>query len=290
MNGSRSAHREGQRNLRVTRKSSPAITWRGLFWTFFFVWALVGSILLEHGPLPPSLTWSSPFFLYLCALAGALLLAHTFGDRQAMWLSLAVGAGGYLVECVGVHTGWPFGRYHYTGALGPQLLGVPIAMVGAWILTTALAHQFAKRLATSPRRVPIAVVCAALLSTSLDALLDPVAVHVQGDWVWQQPGPYYGIPTSNFVAWALVSLVFQSLLVLWPWQRGKPTDAASAAQIAWRLAGGAWLALICLFGGSAMRVGWWPTVAVGVLPWLLIGTAGALSDRKRPRDQRRAST
>lgn len=290
MIGGRRAHRTERGTVRVGPTSTRPLTWRGLFWSFFFGWALVGSILLAHGPLPPLLAWSSPFFLYLCALAGALLLAYPFGDRQALWLALALGTGGYVVECVGVQTGWPFGRYYYTGALGPELLRVPLAMVGAWILTSALAHQFTRRLATSPRRVPIAVVCAALLCTSLDALLDPVAVHVQRDWIWQQSGPYYGIPTSNFVAWTLVSLLFQALLVLWPSNRSRATRSAGADRIAWRLTEGAWLALILLFGGAAIRVGWWPALAVGVCPWLLVGIAGALFDPQRAQDRKEALT
>lgn len=38
----------------------------------------------------------------------------------------------------------------------------------------------------------------------LDLLIEPVAVHVSGYWLWQRGGVYYGIPAQNFIAWAVI--------------------------------------------------------------------------------------
>ena len=43
-------------------------------------------------------------------------------------INLQIG-GGLLAEAVGVHTGFPFGAYAYSGTLGPELLGVPVGVV-----------------------------------------------------------------------------------------------------------------------------------------------------------------
>ena len=37
-------------------------------------------------------------------------------------------------ESIGVATGYPFGQYHYTGTLGPAVLGVPVLVPLAWVM------------------------------------------------------------------------------------------------------------------------------------------------------------
>jgi putative membrane protein len=37
--------------------------------------------------------------------------------------------------------------------------------------------------------------------------MEPVAFHVQGYWIWEGGGFYYGVPLSNFIAWAVTTLI-----------------------------------------------------------------------------------
>jgi uncharacterized membrane protein len=50
------------------------------------------------------------------------------------------------------------------------------------------------------------VVVAATLVLLLDLQIETVATKINQYWVWLDGGPYYGVPTANFVAWWLVGL------------------------------------------------------------------------------------
>src|ERR1044071_1314243 len=60
------------------------------------------------------------------AVASVCDAAARGGPGTALRLVLVAGGGGLLAETVGVHTGFPFGDYRYTGTLGAEVLGVPV--------------------------------------------------------------------------------------------------------------------------------------------------------------------
>lgn len=120
-------------------------------------------------------------------------------------LSLAcVALLGFAVEAVGVRFGVPFGRYVYTDALRPQLLGVPLVMGPAWMVLVAFARDAGARLRLEGWR---AVLFAALLTTATDLVIDPLAANRLGYWKWLDGGSYYGVPLFNFAGWFLTALV-----------------------------------------------------------------------------------
>ncbi len=153
-------------------------------------------------------------------MGGALLILQ--GTITASWLyreagqrgavaALAILALAYLVEFIGVSTGWPFGPYAYTSVLGLQLGGsVPLAIPFAWLLVVPGAVMWANHLMDGRAVVPIA----ALLALWLDLLIEPVAAHVAGYWRWLEPGIYYGVPLANFVAWGTTALCLSLALRL----------------------------------------------------------------------------
>ncbi|MEN9935843.1 MAG: hypothetical protein RLZZ387_2422 [Chloroflexota bacterium] len=132
------------------------------------------------------------------AVAGALLLAWT-------------------VEHVGETTGFPFGRYQYTEMLQPQLFGVvPVPITLAWLMAAFGSWQLslavlARTTHPSPARLPLLMVLTGALVVVLDLQIETVATFINPYWRWIDSGPYYGVPTVNFVAWwgvgALMALV-----------------------------------------------------------------------------------
>lgn len=140
------------------------------------------------------------------ALMGLWLVAND-GRRGALAAS-AILLGSWAVEHLGVTTGFPFGSYDYTGALQPKVGGVvPLAIPFAWLLVVPAAVGMAERLLAG-RGGPIAqTLAAASLALLLDVTIEPVAVRVNGYWVWREEGFYYGVPASNFLAWWLTSLL-----------------------------------------------------------------------------------
>jgi putative membrane protein len=75
-------------------------------------------------------------------VAGVLLQAATvltvllpaWGARRTLLTAVFVIVTGWAAEFLGSSTGFPFGRYHYTDRLQPQLMGVPLVIPLAWLM------------------------------------------------------------------------------------------------------------------------------------------------------------
>ena len=74
-------------------------------------------------------------------------VVRVHGARGAVLVVAVAGGGGLVAESVGVATGWPFGRYAYTGTLGPEVLGVPVVVPLAWVMMAWPALVVARTLA-----------------------------------------------------------------------------------------------------------------------------------------------
>lgn len=111
-----------------------------------------------------------------------------------------IGAAGYLIEWIGVHTSVLFGHYHYGSVLGYKLNGIPLTIALNWVLltftATAIVHKW---------KIPLILkaLIAGALMTGLDWILEPVAIR-SGFWFWRTPG----IPLYNYVCWMIFSTIF----------------------------------------------------------------------------------
>ncbi len=137
------------------------------------------------------------------ALAVMAALFPAWGLRRTAQAFLLVGVLSYLAELIGSSTGIPFGRYHYTDLLQPQLVGVPLLIPLAWMMMLPPAWAIARLALPSAPRLAHALLSAAAF-TAWDLFLDPQMVMF-GFWVWEQPGEYFGIPLVNYLGWFLVS-------------------------------------------------------------------------------------
>lgn len=156
-------------------------------------WGFGGGARAEHA-------WLASLFLFVAGLI-VMLGARTRGASAAL---VGVALLGFAVEAVGVSTGFPFGDYDYTDALRPRLLGVPFVMGFAWMVLAAHAAGLVARL-----RLPawLGVLAAALWTTAVDLIIDPLAANALGYWRWSGAGSYYGIPFTNFAGWFVTGLV-----------------------------------------------------------------------------------
>jgi len=48
-----------------------------------------------------------------------------------------------------------------------------------------------------------------------DLIVDPISATLQGLWVWTYPGPFFGIPISNYFGWFLVVYIFLQIMALY---------------------------------------------------------------------------
>jgi uncharacterized membrane protein len=139
-----------------------------------------------------------------------LFVAQDAGVRRATLIGITVAVAAWASEVLGSETGIPFGAYHYTESLQPQLLGVPLLIPLAWLMMLPPSWAVAQRL-TGRHSGPAFVAVSALAFTAWDLFLDPQMVR-WGLWSWDAPGAYFGIPLVNFAGWLLVSALITALV------------------------------------------------------------------------------
>jgi uncharacterized membrane protein len=111
------------------------------------------------------------------------------------------------VEKIGITTGFPFGHYFFTDAMGPKIFGVPIFLGLAYLGMGYLSWLIASLMLGWERRnligwrVVALPAFAALVMTSWDFCLDPVWSTIVRAWIWTDGGSYFGVPISNFAGW-----------------------------------------------------------------------------------------
>jgi putative membrane protein len=167
---------------------------------------------LTHGHARNGLTIA---IVLVFAGASATHAILTRGPRGVATV-LVTALGGFGVEVLGVHTGFPFGRYTYAATLGPRLWDVPVLLGAAWTMLAWPAALAARRLA---RTYAVRVAVGAWALAAWDVFLDPQMVS-DGHWRWHHPSPHLpgvdAVPLTNYAGWLLVacviSLVLQGIL------------------------------------------------------------------------------
>ena len=141
-----------------------------------------------------------------------VLLGRAWSRRRLLATLAAVIILAWGAEFLGSRTGFPFGRYHYTDLLQPQLGGVPLLIPFAWLMMLPPSWAIASIISPPPsgRKGEGTGLGVALLSslamTAWDLFLDPQMV-AWGFWAWEEPSGYFGIPWTNYLGWLLVTFV-----------------------------------------------------------------------------------
>ncbi|HET9957171.1 MAG TPA: carotenoid biosynthesis protein [Polyangiaceae bacterium] len=147
--------------------------------------------------------------------AGLLLWnARRFTSRGALAFALAA-VGGFLIEWLGVSTGWPFGAYTYTDHLGPRWYGVPFVIGLNWAVLTHATQASLTQALDAPSVANqkhgsigpwLRSALGATLMTAFDGLMEPAAIALRF-WVWN--GGH--VPTANYAAWWVISFILLRL-------------------------------------------------------------------------------
>lgn len=171
-----------------------------LLWTFG-EGALPGGVLLS---------------VVLLVTAGGWVLVRAWDVRRALGTMAAVVVLAWGVEWLGSTSGFPFGTYHYTARLQPQLFNVPLLVPLAWLMMLPSAWGIAGLIVGTlhtPQRRAAFVAVSALAFTAWDLFLDPQMVN-WGFWLWSNPGDlnYFGIPIVNYAGWLFASMVMTAVV------------------------------------------------------------------------------
>lgn len=157
---------------------------------------------------------SFTFFAQIHILVSALALGVVLvGRLRARWIPalLAVYGLAFFSEHMGTGYGIPFGGYGYTALLGTKVGGrVPALIPLSWFLMSVPAWVVARRAfpGSAWRRIAVA----ALALVAWDLALDPAMSFLTPYWVWEDTGPYYGMPWINLLGWFVTGAAIMAVL------------------------------------------------------------------------------
>src|ERR1700719_3434798 len=197
-------------------------------WTSPLLWALAAASVMSHMAtivlhLPQAV--GGAMLASCLTLFGLLHGARTYGWRGILFFLIVCLGVSNAFENLSILTGFPFGWYHYSDAMGPKLLLVPVLIgpayfgVGylSWTLARAILGDEDTRLAG---QLSFATpVIASFIMVSWDLTIDPMMSTISGSWVWHNGGSYFGVPVSNFLGWYLTVCVFFQCFALYARRR-----------------------------------------------------------------------
>ena len=149
--------------------------------------------------------------VYVQVILVVVILSLSWRWDQIVTAFAAVAVLGWLAEYLGTRTKVPFGDYHYTASLQPQLHRVPVVIPLAWVMMLAPAWATSQLLFPSSHWWIRALVSGAAF-TAWDIYLDPHLTR-WGFWRWRQKGRFEGIPISNFLGWFLWSTIISGVVL-----------------------------------------------------------------------------
>lgn len=158
------------------------------------------------------LPFSRELFTHLTGLAlllstFLLLWFHRSGvDARTIAVFAVIYLAGFFIEVIGVGTGEIFGKYTYGNALGPKILETPLMIGVNWLM---LSYGFASMLRYLKLNGLLTIILASAGMLVYDLVMEQVAPMLDL-WYWN----HGTIPLKNYVAWFVIALIFQALLVL----------------------------------------------------------------------------
>ena len=123
---------------------------------------------------------------------------------------------GFGSEIIGIHTGYLYGDYVYGPTLGPKLWEVPIIIGVNWFILSYLTGTIFHKVTNDY----YAALLAAIAMTSLDYIMEPVAVALDF-WAWK----FDIIPMENYVGWLGVSFLIQLIYRKANFEKSNPIAA-----------------------------------------------------------------
>ncbi|WP_111668766.1 carotenoid biosynthesis protein [Algoriphagus litoralis] len=123
---------------------------------------------------------------------------------------------GFGSEIIGIHTGYLYGDYVYGPTLGPKLWEVPIIIGVNWFILSYLTGTIFHKVTNDF----YAALLAAIAMTSLDYIMEPVAVALDF-WAWK----FDIIPMENYVGWLGVSFLIQLIYRKANFEKSNPIAA-----------------------------------------------------------------
>ncbi len=212
-------------------------------------WIIAGGVVVIASALSVIgvvLTDSDALFSLVTLLLSGFAFTHgvlRYGLRAMVVFAVVVVVVGWSYESLSIQTGFPFGDYYYTSELGPKIGQVPFLIMPSYFAMGYLSWSVASVLigkrtsSISGSDLWVLPVVSSFIMVMWDLSSDPICSTIMGEWVWEDGGPYFGVPLSNFFGWYLTVFTFYIIFALYlRFTRGHPPVTAIMSRWFWVLA------------------------------------------------------
>ena len=164
----------------------------------------------------------SPFSRNLVeqALLTSFFLVHALGYfnlRELGAFAITCFVISNLFENTSVLYGFPFGPFHHSEITGPRLFNIPwlatptYMALGyvSWMVTQVLLSRLGR--SQWKEQIFTAPLIAAFVFSTWDLCNDAVFHTVNKAFFYHNPGPWFGVPLSNFLGWLFTTFIFYSI-------------------------------------------------------------------------------
>ena len=195
-----------------------AILGASVFFLLVFVYMVVRTLLAHVAALPavPGGTYGK----LVPPLAFAFLyLAYARGWKSTLFCMAFLWIYCWLAEECSIHTGFPFGHYYYSDALGKKLDVVPILLGLNYFWLFVFPTYFVSNLIAQGTffgtgkglgKLLFTAFIGSILISGMDMATDPLDATKLHEWVWTKNNytGYYGIPYVNYLGYVIVMTPF----------------------------------------------------------------------------------
>lgn len=185
---------------------------------FFALYML--SIFADITPkLLPYQEVGAMLFRYLAFIFVILHALEKLGKQETiMFFSITLSLS-FISEYLGVTHGLIFGKYAYHDYTNMILGLVPWQTPLSWSVIIYICYQMTNlflkgfggekfKLTNSFFFLTLLSSIDGLIAVNIDMILDPVCTNIPNpSWTWENTGPYFGIPITNFIGWFVVTFV-----------------------------------------------------------------------------------
>lgn len=162
-----------------------------------------------------------------------------YGPRTLLVFTAQVFLIAWCSEMLSITTGFPFGSYTYTEIMRPHIGHVPAIVLPVYWVMGYVCWSMAQILLcplgphTGRKGLIFLPLVAAALMVTWDLSMDPLRSTLEMRWIWADGGVHYGVPTSNFFGWFLVTwTMFQSFALYLRSRRGDGGENCGSSSLA----------------------------------------------------------
>ena len=118
---------------------------------------------------------------------------------------------GLVIELIGVHNEFLFGKYAYGATLGPKVYDTPLIIGINWAMLVYASTSFTNRFVKNYNLLLKSAI-GALIMVSLDILIEPVAVQYDF-WAWSNTpmSELIVAPLQNYITWYVAAFLLNVL-------------------------------------------------------------------------------